>query len=156
MPIPIGLVNGKPEKPENNGLLDVSFLANYMPTVEASSPMVTLADKDANDIMNIWLHAKKINKDTFVISNDMGLTNKDLIRLKSRGLISGGTEKIKFTSRAKTVVSTMTLGENNKFLEQQKTKSYSEILASMDKRGKAGFRIANVFDENSHLLNLKV
>ena len=140
MPVPIGLGGGYPEKPENKGLLDISFLAN-MPTKEASSTIATVADKDANDLMNIWLHAKKIGSDTFEIVKEIGLANKDLIRLKARGLISGGTERVKFTSRAKTVISTMTLGENNKFLENRKEKSYSEILASMDKRGKTGYRI---------------
>jgi len=151
MPIPIGLVNPQRDKPESNGLLDISFLAN-LPSVEASNGFITLADQDAEDLMKIWLHAKKIDKDTFVIAKEMKVSNKDILRLKSRGLISGGTEKVKFTPRAKTVISTMTLGENNTFLEKKKEKSYSEILASMDKRGKAGFRMASVFDENSHLL----
>ena len=151
MPIPIGLVSGQPEKPENNSFLDASFLMNYMPTKEAGLP-TKLADKDAADLMKIWLSAKKIDNETFEVKN-VDLDNNTLIRLKSRGLISGGTEKIKFTSKAKTVISTMALGENNDFLKNKKEKSYTEILASMDKRGKKGYRIA-MFDEHSHLLNL--
>ena len=154
MPIPIGLVNGTPEAPENRGMLDISFLANHVPTKEASASMATLADKDAKDLMNIWLKAEKLDNDTFALNDEVGIVNKDLIRLKARGFLSGGTDKVKFTPRAKTVISTMALGENNNFLQKRKEKSYSEILASMDKKGKKGFRIA--FDENSHLLNLKV
>lgn len=153
MPIPIGLVNGTTERPSSNALLDISFLANEIPTKEASAAGIKLADKDAEDLMKIWLHAKKTSKDTFLIES-MEMDNKDLLRLKSRGLISGGTGEVRFTPKAKTVITTMTLGENNKFLEKKKEKSYSEILASMDKRNKAGFRIAMVFDENSHLINL--
>jgi len=146
MPVPIGLVNGKPEPPENNSFLDMSFLANLPPTVEASNSSFELPDKDASDLMEIWLKAKKIDKDTFMINENVDLNNKDLIRLKARGLIKGGTEKISFTPRAKTVITTMTLGENNAFLNKKKEKSYSEILASMDKRGKKGFRTASTFN----------
>lgn len=153
MPIPIGLVNGKPENPEiSSGLLDVSFLANSLENKEAGNGMMAFADRDAKDIMHIWLHAKKLGKDQFELNDEMGLENKDILRLKSRGLISGGIDKVKFTSRAKTVICTMTLGESNSYLKKRKEKSYSEILASMDKRGKGGYRMA--YDENSHLLNL--
>ena len=154
MPIPIGLVSGQKDGPENNALMDVSFLFNHMNTKEASGLSRDVVDKDAADLMKIWLHAKKINKDTFAIKG-IDLDNKDLLRLKARGLVSGGTDSVKFTSKAKTVILTMALGENNDFLKNKKEKSYTEILASMDKRGKKGYRIASMFDENSHLLNLK-
>jgi len=154
MPVPIGLVNGKPNRPESKGLLDISFLAQHIPTKEASNISITLSDKDAEALMKIWLNAKKVDNDTFVVEESVGLKNKDLLRLKSRGLISGGTEKVKFTSKGRTVISTMALGESNNFLKNKKEKSYTEILASMNKKGKKGYRIASVYDENSHLLNM--
>jgi len=157
MPIPIGLVNRNTLAPAQesalSGMLDVSFLANHMPQKEASDFTVTLSDRDADHVMDIWLHAKQLGKDTFNIA-ELGIDNKDIIRLKSRGLIVGGVGQVSFTNKGRTVVKTMTLGENNKFLKSRKKKSYTEILASMDKRGKKGYRMAGVFDENSHLLKL--
>lgn len=152
MPIPIGLVSGHEDQPERSGLLDISFLANSHPIKEASIPH-SLADNDANALMKIWLEAKKVGNDTFDLDK-LDMSNKELIRLKTRGLVSGGTSRVTFTAKAKTVICTMTLGESNNFLKDKKEKSYTEILASMDKRGKAGFRTAEVYDENSHLLNL--
>lgn len=154
MPIPIALVGRQPEdKNKKEESIDISFLAQNIPAKEASSFSVYLSDKDADDVMKIWLHAKKTSKDTFCIK-DSGIENKDLIRLKSRGLITGGVSEIKFTSKGKTVVKTMTLGESNKFLENKKEKSYTEILASLNKRGKKGFRTAHVYSPYSNILCL--
>jgi len=154
MPVPINLVSGNPseKRQQGNGLLDISFLANYMPK-EASDFSVALSDQDADSVMDIWLHAKKVDSETFDLS-DINIESRDVIRLKSRGLIVGGANQIKFTQKGKTVVKTMTLGENNSFLKNKKEKSYTEILASMDKRGKRGYRMASVYDEHSHLLSL--
>ena len=153
MPIPIQLVNGPTEKIKSDGLLDISFLSNYMPR-EASSTSYGVSDSDADNVMKIWLNAKKIDNETFEIKS-MDMDNQTIIRLKSRGLISGGTDNIKFTSRGKGIVKTMSLGESNNFLSKRKEKSYTEILASMDKRGKKGYRMAGdcVYSEYSHLIN---
>jgi hypothetical protein len=156
MPLPINLISRNPseENPKNNNLLDVSFLAsNLHQQKEASDYSFGLSDRDASHVMNIWLHGKKIGKDQFDLS-DVDIDNKDVLRLKTRGLISGGTKEIKITNKGKSVVKTMALGESNKFLNNRKEKSYTEILASMDKRGKRGYRIAGIYDENSHLINL--
>jgi len=152
MPVPIQLVNGPTEKIKSDGLLDVSFLAHHMPK-EASGLSCGVTDSDADSVMKIWLNAKKIDNETFEIKS-MNIDNQTIIRLKSRGLISGGTDNVKFTSRGKGVVKTMSLGESNHFLSKRKEKSYTEILASMDKRGKKGYRIASdgVYSEYSHLL----
>ena len=154
MPVPINLVSRNPlqPSPQGSGLLDVSFLATHMPK-EASDLSITLSDQDADHVMKIWLEARKLSKDTFDISK-VNIDNKDILRLKSRGLIVGGTGQVTFTQKGKTVVKTMTLGESNKFLNSKKEKSYTEILASMSKRGKKGYRIASTYDEYSHLLSL--
>jgi hypothetical protein len=153
MPIPIGLVNQNTlqTEPQAEGLLDISFLANHIPK-EASDFSVTVADKDANVLMEIWLNAEKSSNETYKVAN-IDVANKELIRLKSRGLLSGNTNEVKFTEKGRKVISTMSLGENNLFLKNRKDKSYTEILASMNKRGKKGYRIACVFDEHSHLVS---
>jgi hypothetical protein len=153
MPLPIGLVGEKSVKPEHT-MLDISFLASYAPTiVEADKGSTTYADKDADDLMKIWLHAEKVDNETFIVNEGTKLDNKDILRLKARGLISGGSDKIKFTTKAKNVIKTMALGESNRFLEVKKNKSYSEILASMDKRNKPGYRVPK-YSSTSYLLDL--
>jgi hypothetical protein len=154
MPIPIGLVTRNTLQPNFSGygLLDISFLATHMPK-EAGNISTTVADKDADALMKIWLHAKKSDKDKYDVV-DIDLDNKEILRLKSRGFISGSSKEIKFTSKGKTIISTMSLGESNSFLKSKKNKSYTEILASMNKKGKKGYRIAGVFDENSHLIGM--
>jgi len=154
MPIPIATVGSQPEEVENNHFLDFSFLANHVPVKEASFNSVVLADQDADQLMKIWLKSEKVAKDTFRISSSE-IDNKDLLRLKSRGFLCGGIDEVKFTAKAKTVISMMALGESNNFLKNKKDKSYSEILASVSKKGKKGYRMAEAYDENSHLINLK-
>ena len=41
------------------------------------------------------------------------------------------------------VITTMSLGEQSQFEKKRQNKSYTEILASMDKRGKKGYRSAS-------------
>lgn len=158
MPLPISRINdSNNDKPESNQFLDISFLANEMVNnvKQAGRGFVTLSDGDATNIMNIWLHAEKVDKDTYNIGSNLGIDNSSLIRLKARGLLKGDTKRVSFTNRAKEVVKTMTLGESNAFLKDKKQKSYTEILASMDKRGKKGYRMAErPYDEYSHLICL--
>lgn len=157
MPIPIGLV-GKPkdkERYKDNLFVDYSFLFDKKNVKEASDSLFYLTDGDAKDLMKIWLKSKKVDGDFFMLNGDL-LLSDDIIRLKTRGLITGDVNRLSFTPKAKRVIKTMTLGEANKFLQNKKEKSYTEILASMDKKGKRGYRNAFcVFDEYSHLLNIK-
>ena len=60
--------------------------------------------------------------------------------MKTVGLIAGSGEEMKFTERGKRIIMTMALAEDSKFEKVKKDKSYHEILASMNKRGKAGYR----------------
>ncbi|MFO8110795.1 MAG: hypothetical protein R6U17_09815, partial [Thermoplasmata archaeon] len=112
---------------ESKGLLDVSFLANYQQEGQehkkAGCLSVAVSNTDADDLMEIWLHADKKGKDTFDVS-PIKMSNKKLLRLKSRGLLSGGTDQVKITPKGRTVVSTMALGENNKFLKRKQENNY--------------------------------
>ena len=60
---------------------------------------------------------------------------------------------LEITKRGKTIITTMALGEPNKFETSKQQKSYTEILASMDKRGKKGYRTPKYAASNS--LNLR-
>lgn len=155
MPVPIQFIGrGNYNDDEKNSYLDLSFLNNVLPTKESSFESHGLVDKDAEDLMKIWLNAKKTKDGGFELESKTDIENKDVIRLKARGLLTGNTKKVKFTNRAKKIICTMTLGESNNFLKKRKEKSYSEILASMDKRNKPGYRTPR-YSSYSHLINLK-
>jgi len=155
MPVPINPA-GRSVYDKRDSVIDISFLATYLPEIEkeSSKEIITASDNDAGVLMKIWLKADQIGKDTFKITPELEITSSDVMRLKTKGLLTGKIDEVKMTPKGKVVVSTMALAENNKFLGEKKQKSYSDILASNDKRGKTGYRIPK-FAADSHLLNLK-
>ena len=71
------------------------------------------------------------------------------------GFLTGGVDEVKLTRSGKIVITTMALGEVNSFAKAKQQKSYTEILASMDKRGKKGYRIPKYAANTSNNLKLK-
>jgi hypothetical protein len=146
MPIPINPINNK-EGDKYSGInfqTDYSILFNKMPEIKALSDkkIVTACDNDAKTLMEIWTNAEKENE-YYKISSKINVSYRDVMRLRTNGLLTGTNEKVQLTDRAKSVIRTMVLGENNNFLKSKKQKSYTEIMASMDKRGKKGYRMAS-------------
>jgi hypothetical protein len=131
---PIGPGNGHPQ--ENNMFVDYSFLAQKV--VENDKIKVTASNKDADILMKIWLEAER-KGGKFAVSSDLGLSSRDITRLK----------------RGKKVITVMALGEGNKFEKGRKEKNYLEIMASMDKRGKDGYRIPKFCSSTSNNLNVQ-
>jgi len=142
MPIPIRINNNNSGSDmganESNIMIDFSVLMSDIPQ-EAKMQKVAASNKDAKLLFEIWSECEKENRDTFKIAST-GINSRDLIRLKTLGFIHGNLETVTFTTKGKTVVCTMALGEPNKFEQARQDKSYSEILASMDKRNKPGYR----------------
>ena len=139
MPIPIapiGSGNGHPQ--ENNKFVDYSFLAQKI--VETDKKKVTASNKDADLLMKIWLEAETKNG-KILVSSRIGITSRDIMRLKTFGLITGNADELQLTERGRKVITVMALGEGNKFEKGKLDKNYLEITASMDKRGKEGYRI---------------
>jgi len=150
MPIPIKPIN---ESQENNMYLDYSFLANQV--VKNEKKVVTASNNDADLLMKIWLDAKNENN-KYKISSDLGLTSRDIMRLKTYGLVKGSSnEEVEITERGKRVITVMALGEGNKFEKGKSDKNYLEILASMDKRGKDGYRLPKFCSNNSNNIDLR-
>jgi hypothetical protein len=137
---------------ENNMFVDYSFLLQQKPQAN-SKKKVTASNNDADMLMRIWLEAETKNED-FVISSTLGLSTRDISRLKSYGLITGGSDSVQITDRGRKVITVMALGEGNKFEKGRSEKSYKEILASMDHRGKSGYRIPKFCANNSNSLNI--
>ena len=135
MPIPIH----NPNKEEINNI-DYSFLLKSIDN--ASKKKVTASNHDADLLMNIWKLGDKKDNYTYDVKA-LNLTSRDLMRLKSIGLVKGTNKEVVLTDKGKTVIKTMTLGESNRFGMERKQKSYTEIMASISKRGKSGFRIAS-------------
>jgi hypothetical protein len=149
MPIPIrlnkemdGQGSGSSTNSGNSGQLAIndfySFLFNEKPETKKT---VFASNQDADLIMKIWNNGIKDKNGKFKVPAEAATTS-DIMRLKASGFLEGANEMLSFTRKAKMIITTMSLGENNTFLKSQKKKNYTEILASMDKRGKKGYRIA--------------
>lgn len=135
MPVPIKLI--RDEKIENNNSIDYSFLVS-----QPTPKKVFASNKDASLLFELWSKGEKIDSETYKIGSSV--ESKDFMRLKSLGFVTGNLSGLQFTNKGKMVITTMSLGESNQFADKRSNKSYTEILASMDKRGKKGFRTASV------------
>jgi len=152
MPLPIQKIHTlEKETSDSNFFIDYSLLLNTMPK---EKKIVTASDEDAELLIRFWTTADKLSEseEVYRVSNSK-LTNEDILRLKAHGFLTGSSEEVKFTSKAKAVITTMALGESNAFTKQQKKKSYTEIIASMSLKGKKGYRIPK-FAANSNLIRV--
>jgi len=147
MPVPIRCLpyyftnQGGEKKPS----IDYSFLFDQM-QIPSSKRSVVASNHDASILYEIWLNGDKIGEHKYRISGVVAsktVTSRDVMSLKARGFVTGGLEEIELTQKGRSIITTMSLGESNAFLKGKKEKNYSEILASMNKRGKKGYRIAS-------------
>jgi len=139
MPIPIMGIPDKDREDKNEGVVDYSFLANHLVAKPTNKKIVTASNKDASILYEIWSKSEK-TKDGKLQVKACGIDNKEILRLKTMGLISGGSESIEITSRGKRVITVMALGEVNHFEKSRQDKPYNEILASLSKKNKPGYR----------------
>jgi len=157
MPLPIQLVNDKnysEDKMIGSSGIDYSFLLNASPMPQASAKrIVEASNEDAKNLLDAWIGSEKTDKGDYTLKTS-SLSDMDISKLKHRGFIDGDKTSMKFTSKGKAVITTMTLGENNAFLKNKKEVSYKEILASMDKSKKNGYRIPKYAADNSNTLTL--
>ena len=138
MPIPIRYVPDLQREDKNYGI-DYSFLA----TQPSPKKTVTASNKDAALLFELWSKCERgENPDDIKISSTVPVDARDLLRLKTMGFLVGVGDDLCFTRKGKMVITTMALGEESQFDKRATQKSYTEILASMNKRGKKGFRIA--------------
>lgn len=150
MPVPIKLITDK--RKDNSGI-DYSFLFNS-PSPEKK--IVSASNKDASLLFELWSQGEKDGiTDSIKILPSANITSKDILRLKSLGFIVGDVSEVRFTRKGKMVITTMALGEVSQFEKNRKQKNYTEILASMSKRNKKGYRIPKFAANGSNCLNLK-
>jgi len=136
MPVPIMRVPDKQQ--DKKTTMDYSFLLN---NPIAPKKTVVASNRDASLLFDLWANGEKM-ADTVKIKPNPNVTSKDILRLKTLGFLTGDLNVIKFTRKGKLVITTMALGEKSQFEKNREQKSYTEILANMNKRGKKGFRIA--------------
>ena len=152
MPIPIKFINDK--EITKSTKIDYSFLFNQPP----AKMKVTASDKDAQLLFELWSKGVKCQKED-TVKVDASIASKDIIRLKTMGFISGNKDEVQFTRKGKMVITTLSLSEQSAFERVKQTKSYTEILANMSKKGKKGYRMASCdpkFDiHTGNNLNLK-
>jgi hypothetical protein len=151
MPVPIRPIQNSIPGGENNNFLDYSFLAQQVTHNEKKK--VTASNSDAEALMKIWLEADT-KGGKYSISSDFGLSRREITRLKSYGLVAGSDDDLVITDRGRKVITVMALGEGNKFEKGKSEKNYLEILASMDKRGKDGYRIPKFCSNTSNNLDV--
>ena len=146
--MPIRPNYGQPDEPMGHLNIDYSFLLHDYD--QRTKIKATASNKDAKLLMDIWLHANKTKEDTYQIHTG----NRDIMRLKTLGFITGGTDEVKFTAKGKMIIKTMALGEPNQFDKEKKEKSYTEILASMKPEGKTGLRDPRFASNHNVVLDL--
>ncbi len=156
MPVPIKLVHDDSHNDSGGcGNIDYSFLANFDPSMPDKKIMVTATNKDAELLYNLWACSEKTEDEKYTFRVDDAVDQKDIIRLKSRGLLTGGIDKVTLTRRGKAIIKTMALSEPSRFDQKRKSKSYNEILAEQSKKGKPGYRIPKYATNNNNCLRLK-
>ena len=154
MPVPIMPIPDN--RREDKVSRDYSILLNVSPSLPPKKKTVQASNSDATLLFEIWTKGEKSsNEDSVKISSVMNISSKDIMRLKTMGFLTGGIDEVQFTRRGKIVITTMALGEVNNFEKNRQPKSYTEILASMNKRGKKGFRIPAYSANTSNNLRLK-
>ena len=148
MPVPI-----RPIPYNRNDLsgMDYSFLLQNQ---QPSKKTVTASNKDASLLFRLWSTGEKVEEDVVKINSEINISSDDIMRLKTMGFLTGGTDKVKFTRKGKIVITTMVLSEESNFNKNKQDKPYTEILANMSKRGKKGYRTAQFATDNTNRLRL--
>lgn len=138
MPVPISRIPDN--KKDSLSSIDYSFLL----TMPEPKKTVLASNKDADLLFEIWSGGGSTN-----------VAQKDVMRLKAMGFILTNNDgKVEFTKKGKVVITTMALGEESSFEKNSSPKKYTEILASMDKKNKTGYRIPKFATNNNNNLRL--
>ena len=97
MPVPIRSVK---DNGENKLNIDFSFLLN---APQPSKKTVVASNKDADLLFDIWTKGSRDGgSEIIMVDESMGVNKRDIMRLKSMGLISTRADgKVEFTKKGK-------------------------------------------------------
>jgi hypothetical protein len=149
MPVPILPMNFKKdddtreivEQPDYMGI-NVDMLSGVIRTQQSQSN-IKVSDSDASLLFKFWQEGK-VTKQGSVESIEVPdkFSQNDILRLKALGFLVGDdTKVVKLTQRAKGVIKTIVLNEENRFESARVHKPYNEILAENNKK-KSNIRLA--------------
>ncbi len=110
------------------GKLDVSDLASIIQKRSTFQDSIKVSNHEAGILFSLWKNSNSKSSDDIVIV-PKEFSNNDILRLKASGLVSGDTEKVKFTPKGKEVIMTFVLSEQNSLSKTSSTKNYEQILA---------------------------
>lgn len=124
----------QPIKPSGSGESWPAFIPTLAPefisqleSLSLKTSGLSIGDSDAEILMNLWSKGTRIGENKYSIPNDF--SSRQIAKLKVGGLVLVDGNRFEFTQKAKNVIKTMVLGEQNKFMEKRQKKPYSMILA---------------------------
>ena len=144
MPIPISPMNVRKDDDSNRDIADPADYSgiNYdllrgIIRTHNSNSNVKVSNSDASLLFKFWQSGKieKVGHDE-VINVPEKFSNNDILRLKALGFVVGDeVDRVKLTARAKDVIKTLVLNEENSFESARVHKPYNEILADNTNSG---------------------
>jgi len=148
MPIPILPVNVpsddnsgqqlQQETPQYTGI-NYDMLSGFVKS--NNEKKMKLSNSDASLLFTFWREGSVENE--FVVVPER-FSNSDVLRLKTLGFVVGDdTSKVRLTDRAREVIKTLVLHEENNFISNRVHKPYNEILAEQNKPGNIRLALDN-------------
>lgn len=150
MPVPILPMNAKDDDKRPRNLadpadydgVDVGLLQGLLRS-QNTSQNIKISDSDASLLFKFWKEGKVVEGNTNSVEVPDEFSNNDVLRLKALGFVAGNdTKVVKFTQRAKDVIKTLVLNEENALDSNKVEKPYNEIIAENEKRKSGGIRLA--------------
>ena len=142
MPVPILPVNvrknddgGGPFQEGSDYVgINVDLLQGIVTT--QSKRATKVSDSDASLLFRFWQEGKTVKQGSSEsVQVPERFSNSDVLRLKALGFVVGDdTKVVKLTARAKEVVKTIVLSEENALDSVRVSKPYNEILADAEKK----------------------
>jgi len=108
--------------------MDFENIGRFMEKRKNVQEIVKVVNFEAGLLFRLWKDSRGEDPEGEILIPPT-FSNDDVIRLKASGLISGDTEKFKFTSRGKDVIKTMVLSEKNAFDKNSSDKTYEQRLS---------------------------
>ena len=137
MPVPIRMIEDKAKGAEDGLIMDYSILQQSYNSFSVGG------DKNANAkvLYELWSSAERSEKTPNMLKKSEAFNKGEISMLRAAGLIEDRGDKIRITDKGQEIITVMCLSEASSFEDKRQRKSYTEILASMPKRGKPGYRI---------------
>lgn len=134
--------NNLPKQNELTSGVDLSMLGEIVKS-ESSKNNMKLSDSEASLLFRVWRDSDDSDNDNIIVPDT--ISSSDILRLKTLGLVCGDDiKKVKFTQRAKHVIKSLVLNEENSFESKRIHKPYGQILADSEKKGKMRLALGKI------------